>query len=563
MKNILYFIILSGFLLALNSCSKDFLKEVPVTTLAPENSFDTKESARLVLDGVYDGLQDRGWGDPGTENFFGIYSFSLLNMLGSDINKTWTAAFFEDVSIYTLNANSSQVYGFWVYSYDVVNRANMFLDNVDKVPMSDELKDKYRAEALFLRSLMFFNCLRLWGDIPMPLSAVKSSNLEEIQIPRTPVANVYAQIIKDLEFCEAKLPAKGQAVGGDAFRKGEASKGAAQALLAQIYLYRASIAKRDGTGDGRTDYTQAYNYASTVINSGYALEPYFPDVWRKNDNSNTEVIFAVQHKSGAGLGAYGEGTMIPMYLGIPSSGPNYLHLGASYAEPMTANFGLYYYEAGDSVRKKWTVPNTNGISQVGSNYVVLDNASPNHWRWRHGKWRQFPLRQPYTGTGDYGIQVPVLRLGEMYLIVAEAQNEINNNPNAIAISAVNELRKRASRTNTGTVHDDVFPRVLNLNETRVPPLQLSAYNYTSFKEYLFKERAREMADEFCRYFDLQRWGRLIDAIKYVGTTNHPEIFWGPEPEYYAHLYVSQKHYLMPVPAAEIQANPKLTQNPGY
>ena len=551
MKYTLYTIIIL-FFFALSGCGKDYLTEKPKAFLAPENSFDTKQSARLVLDGVYDGLQDRGWD-------YGLYSFMVLEQLGTDLNNSWIGDSFEGLADYTLTSNCINIYKYWTYSYDVVNRANMFLDNIDKVPMDDVLKNKYKGEALFLRSLMFFNLIRLFGDVPMPLTAAKSIELDQIQIARLPVAEVYTQIIKDLEFCEANLPLKDVSVGGEPFRLGEVSKSATEALLAQVYLYRASITKRDNKGNGIEDYTKAYDYANKVITSGkYTLEPYFPDVWRKNDNTNTEVIFAVQHKSGAGLGANGEGSMLPLYLGIRGN----LTLGGAYSYPMTSIYGSTYFDRGDTVRRKWTTPHGNGIISVGGVNVIEETTTGLGYRWRHGKWRQFPLRQPYTGPGDYGIQVPVLRLGEMYLIVAEAQNEINRGPNATAIEAANMLRRRARNNNVGGVHADITPRVLTNNAAQLPDLVLSNYNYDSFTNYIFYEKAREMADEFCRYFDLQRWGKLVETIKHVGTSVNP-VTWMTEPDYPAYQYIAEKHYLMPIPAAEIQANPRLTQNPGY
>jgi hypothetical protein len=151
----------------------------------------------------------------------------------------------------------------------------------------------------------------------------------------------------------------------------------------------------------------------------------------------------------------------------------------------------------------------------------------------------------------------------MHLILAEALNEINNGPTTEAIDAANLLRTRACNVNAGGVHLDIVPRVITAKPTMVPLLKISDYDYTKFKDYLFYERARELSLEWTRYYDLQRWGKLVDAIKMVGTTVNPLTNNKVEPDYFALPNIQAKHYLLPIPSTERSANPSLTQNPGY
>src|SRR5690606_25615143 len=96
------------------------------------------------------------------------------------------------------------------------------------------------------------------------------------------------------------LPEKGGSFGGEAYKYGHATVGAAQGLLAQIYLYRGSIELRDGKGDGKVLFQKSADYASKVIQSQkYSLVPYYPDIFREQGNS--EVIFDIHYKSGVGI----------------------------------------------------------------------------------------------------------------------------------------------------------------------------------------------------------------------------------------------------------------------
>lgn len=538
----------AGVLVAglLFSCGKDFLTEQPESLLTPGNSFELPQTARLALDGVYEALQDKGF------NRKGIYSFFVLDMLGTDITKCFAGNTNGGLSDYSFTAASPQIAFYWEECYQLINRANLFLDNIDKVAMSDVLKNKYKGEALFLRSLVYFNLVRMFGDVPLPLTSATALDPEVIQLPRSPVNTIYEQIIKDLDFAEQHLPERGETIDGEIFRLGDASKDAARTVLAQLYLYRGSIEKRDGR-DGKMYFEKSKIYAQKVIDGHhYGLEPYFPDVWRKQDNTNNEAIFTVRYKAGAG----GEDAIIGVFLGVRGDRA----LGGSTNEPAVALFGTTYFEAGDTIRRKWTTVHGNGITRVNGEPVIIETTNNLQNAWGYGKWRQFPLREPYLG--EYGNQVPVLRVGDVYLILAEAENEINNAPTQVAIDAANMLRRRACNSNVGGVHADLLPRVLTTDTTRVPDLLLANFDYEKFKQYLFFERAREMASEWSRYFDLQRWGVLIETVKHVGSYLNP-VTNRKEVTYLAAGNISQKHYLLPIPAREIEANPKLTQNPGY
>ncbi|HMR20227.1 MAG TPA: RagB/SusD family nutrient uptake outer membrane protein, partial [Sphingobacterium sp.] len=293
MKKFLKFVLILFFIAAFFSSCEKMLAERPTTFMSPENSFDTPEQARTVLDGVYGSLQERGWGA-------GIYAHHLLEQIATDVTKCFATSTVEGLGDYTFTANNSKIRTYWQYSYELINRANLFIDNIEKVDFDTSIKESYKAEALFLRSLIYFNLVRLYGAVPMPLAPPKSLDPEDIFPERTSPAEIYAQIIEDLEYCETHLPEKNGSYGNVDYKYGHATVGAVQGLLAQIYLYRGSIELRDALGDGKEHFRQSAQYARKVIQSSkYELVPYYPDIFREKGNS--EVIFDIHYKSGVGL----------------------------------------------------------------------------------------------------------------------------------------------------------------------------------------------------------------------------------------------------------------------
>src|SRR5690606_2422202 len=142
------------------------------------------------------------------------------------------AADLRELNEFRLTSENSFMENRWNDLYNGISRANLLLDRIDGISFSDEeLKNQYIGEAKFLRALFYFDLVRFFGAIPITLSPITSVK-EAYALVREPEEKIYADVIlPDLEHAVSVLP-----VTYSANQLGRATKGAAQALLAKVYL---------------------------------------------------------------------------------------------------------------------------------------------------------------------------------------------------------------------------------------------------------------------------------------------------------------------------------------
>jgi hypothetical protein len=574
----LYLVVLvSGFV----GCS-DFLEEVPVSDLLVENSFKTEADAIAAIVGVYSSL-----------HLEGVYGKSQ-SLFSTDEHNAGSKVPLSGLNLYTFTADNIEVIlPIWRDHYKGINRANLAISKIPNIDMDVDERNTLVAEAKFIKALLYFNLIRYFGDVPYKYS--ETTSLNDLNIPRTPVATIYENIIEDLEYGVEHLKIK------TAFLAGHATQDAAKTLLASIYLTKGSMARRDNTGDGIADFTLAKQYSKEVIDANrYSLCPYFPDAFIVQNKNNDEIVFDVQFKS-PGLGV---GNTIGLNMGIPSDfdGVDNLISGGSQGAIRANPYHQYYYDKADSVRLQWTDARIKIDSATGKfrRLSAVDKEPVSA-----AKFRRYPVRSPAFAlqTNDYDVNWPIFRYAEVLLIYAEATNEING-PTQPAIDALNQLRSRARNVNVGGVHADVLPRTLILqNSIGLADLTLSnplVSSQAAFRDYIFYERSRELSAEGKRWFDLVRWGSLKTTLRnmiykmsakaletpvnqwppLLGITQPPPInppnkwrnYWGDsagsrgQTEEWNKITsnVQYFHMLLPIPNAERLANPSIgPNNPGY
>ncbi|WP_262249783.1 RagB/SusD family nutrient uptake outer membrane protein [Parapedobacter soli] len=534
-------IVVSSFLVAIvtfTSCEK-FLTEVPKSQISPENYYTTAADAEAAVIGAYNALQRNG-----------VYGGGpTMQIFVSDIVRTAATNTFGGIGNYTITADNTEVLLLiWTNHYRGINDANTAIDCIPSIKMAEKRKNTLVAEAKFLRSLLYFNLIRIWGDVPYKVS--QTNSLNNLHVPRTPIDTIYNGIIHDLEFGIEHLDVKGET------QAGRATVGAAKTLLANVYLTRGSMAKRDGVGDGLTDFQKAAQLAKDVITTNhYSLCQYFPDAFIPENKNNDEIIFDVQYKSGG----FNEGSNLGINMGL--MGPNLL--GGSFGGIHATEYFHTIYENTDLVRKEWTTPH---VRVEGDGTLKTDFPEDHAQPWKIGKFRRFPVRKADYVPNDYDIHFPIFRLAEVYLIYAEALNEANKDlaPPSEIYMALNKLRERARYTNKGTIHQDLLPRELTYNDQILPDITEHDYpDYASVKQYIIYERARELGGECKRWFDLVRWGKLVEYVKLLKNFK-PEGRRAPERNWAIIAdNIQDKHVLMPIPTSEIHANALVTQNKGY
>ncbi len=218
---------MAGMLLA--SCSK-FLEEKPQSFLSPENYYKTAEDAFVALTGAYDAIGSA------SETFI-ARRLQYITWFASDEALSPALAPQKPLDEFSYVADNDDISRTWNNMYAAINAANIVINRVAGIAMNDSLKTQYLAEARFLRALSYFYGVRLWGDLPLVTFEVAS--LDEVDIARSPVSDIYNQIIEDLVYAGERLAPTNQ--------NGRARKGAAKALLAKVYLTRASsVAAQQG-----------------------------------------------------------------------------------------------------------------------------------------------------------------------------------------------------------------------------------------------------------------------------------------------------------------------------
>lgn len=257
----------------LSSCSDDFLSPVPTSAISGASYFETEAQVETAVINMYDGIQGVNALTITTSGLnHAVQVEFYLTEMRSDNTRTKSsegeAAQFESFNVESTNGIVEDYYRSY---YNVIFRANTVLENLSVV--SGAAATQFEAEAKFVRAYANFNLVRLFGDIPLINKLVKVSE-SDIQYVRASQSSVYDLIISDLQTAVAGL---------DNGSTNRASKAAAQALLAKVYLTQGS------------NYTEAQSLCESVMAGSFSLEPNFKDIFY--NESNNEVIFSIGFES--------------------------------------------------------------------------------------------------------------------------------------------------------------------------------------------------------------------------------------------------------------------------
>ena len=406
---------------------------------------------------------------------------------------------------------------FWVGFYRGINRANIFMEKVSLAGLESTLEEKKIAEAKFMRAFYYYNLVKLFGEVPLHLVPTSDFNEVNTHLPRSPITDVYDAIIEDLKYAETRLPLT-QPVG-------QASAGAAKALLGKVYLTMAGKP---------LEQTEMYALAASKlkeIEGDYILEDNFSDVFAKaNENSNTEVIFsraAISNFPGAGTG-------LTYFAAAPKTPYAQWNGGGQFQFSCTETF--YNSFNSNDVRRDVTMM----YSYTNIDGVPIEYNSPSNPT--NSGVSSFPIpASPYTGipfgklketeaiTGDpfqHGTDIIYIRYADVLLMIAESLNESGSSPEALIY--LNKVRLRANLVDETTT------------------------DQSDLRDAIKQERKWELAGEHVEYYDLQRWGDIEASM----TVNEDTQSLGAS--------YNIRCELLPIPRNQIEANPNLLpQNPGY
>ena len=458
MKNISSYkiiLLLSGVVVGLTSCNK--LSEDPKSVIVSSQFYQTTSDATSAVNAVYSTLNSDPAGD------FPLYGrqLNLLVENASDnqlYSPSNTNPDVRALGTETYISANSRVQKVWQQLYYGINRANIAIDNVPTIQMDTTLRSRLVRESKFIRALLYFDLVRLYGDVPLVLHNPNSTNIDNLLIARTPAANVYTQIITDLEDA-TNLPKSYSTTD-----LGRATSGAAHTLLAKVYLTQQ-------------DWPDALTQLNLVINGGYgyALFPNYYDAFQKATKNGVEHIFSVQFETNLGE------ANSTQYLSESFTSFN----TGTFPIDIPVDTSLYNLFSANDTRRSVTFYNTVYNAATGQN-VVYNNAYTPYFN----KFVDYSL-SPLSSQSLSGVNYPVLRYADVLLMKAEALNEINGGPTSDAYTAINQVRTRA--------------QIANLT----PGL-----NQAAFRDSIFLERRKEFIQEGHRWFDLVRQGGtvLVDAL---------------------------------------------------
>lgn len=425
----------------LPGCTK-ILQEKPKTFISPDEFFTTPSSYELSVMGIYRTIPSTLGGN----NWLSRESFS-------DIIGTVSGAYEQGLPVYQNNHQPFfyNVRGLWANHYAIIKDANFIIKKISQSTiLSESQKKSFSAEAQFLRAYAYFNLVQLFGDLPLRTEPLE--NLENVQIKRSPQQEVYNLIIEDLNFAETNLPNNAPAIG-------RVYKLAATALLAKVYLTMAGNPLNQNQY-----YTNARDKALEVINSGkFTLLDDYANVFH-NTTYTSESIWEQTYQPGIGGNPLMQNS---------ATAPGYVYILTP------APWFINSFSIGDQ-RKAWGIKE-NHVTSSGT-------LAPFFHKFVNLNWIDQGVITANAGRLEYTI--PLLRLAEMYLVAAEAENEINGPGNAYQY--INKIRWRA-RTNKS-------------DPTHVP--DLSGLTKDAFRDAVLMERKWELHLEGSTWYDLKRTNTL-------------------------------------------------------
>lgn len=472
---------------------EDFLDKPPQGELTQSNFPTTADDAVLATNAIYNTLR---------ESNFNSGLFPLLDIMSDDANKGSNpddqASSIGPFDRFQQVKTEGAILRWWNTLYKAVRRANVVIDRVPAIAMDETLKKRYIGEARFLRATFYFDLVRAWGGVPMLV------DINPKVLPRSSKDEIYELIKNDLLFAITALPEKSQYKASDL---GRASKGAAKALLAKVYLFSGN-------------FPDAATYALDVINSAeYNLEPDFDNANSVSGEQGVESVFEVASFGNEGLENGGnQYANVQAVRGNPNRGWGFnrptLSLRTSFesGDPRLESTVIFLGEVLD------------GITIFGDG-ITPDASIDSHGQSEIECYNQKVWTPGNSVPPSFGHNRRFIRFAEVLLIAAEALNENNNA--AQALVHLNRVRQRAREGN-----NSILP---NINIT----------NKDQLREIILRERRVELALEGHRFWDLVRTNKTAAILGPLG-------------------FKSGKHELLPIPQTEIDLSQgALNQNPGW
>jgi len=523
MKKYIKFLITGGLLIISVGCKKN-LDLVNKNAYTYDTYFTTDAAINQAVVATYAGLLHTGlW----AREWY--YTFDLL---GYDAkNNQPLVGDLLQLAQYNFGADQNQVGQMWAALYQIIARANVVIDRAQtswKPANATETghQTQYIGEVKFLRAYAYFQLVNLYGRVPLRTRFIQQPTAAEINLGRSPVADIWAFIEQDLKDAEAGLPVS--YTSADDY--GRVTQGAAVALLGKCYLYEKKW------GLAQTELIKL-----TKAPFSYALAPVYNDLFddpnQDNTTKNPETIFQVMNQQWTD---WGIGNQYYVFGGQETWGGKATH--SDRAQEYGFNDWNNVLVTTTAV-KAFTYPNpqnpaVNYVDPRAAFTFYGDAASGGQTKYcqqctpggaldypfatKGYAWLKYEYynKQASFGGPQSGINGQVIRYADVLLLLAESYIQ-QGNTGTEPLALINQVRNRPS---------------------------VNAPNYTSLgsqanaMSILMRERQLELTGEQSRYFDLIRWGiakQTINAERQIESGTQP---------------FQDKNILFPIPLAEKNAN---------
>lgn len=569
-------IALSCLMCVSTSCVSDLLDQTPTSELSSDLFWKTTEDATSALHGVYNA----------TRTFFHKeYAWDTASdIMWGDIRNPYNGTWQPSANVGSNNEN------YWKNAYQVINRANYVIENVDKMlnkypeeKNQTELK-RIKGELYFLRALAYFRLIDLWGDVPFYKHTLNGNN-EAFSLPRTPRSEIKDSILKDLDFAKVNVPVK----IADS-QRGRATRVAMYGFSGKIKLYWASWMKNENKLEEANQYYKAAasdfeevmkpEYGRMLYKNGdpgEPTEPFYAELFNGKNEYCEEIIFAT---SNAGPNSPELGDYYTYDFATRSTGAGGTNVTPTirlvdkyqllstgeYATPMiksdaankeTLENGACNPESyeGRDYRMYATVMwdgqkmvrvsddgKTIGPDTLIFKYKFDDNVTHISAGRRTGYiFRKFVRTYAYGPRNQGPQDTYLMRLPDVWLMYCEAVNEYNNGPTNECFSLIDQIRRRGG----------------------LPALDRAKFGTKeTFFNAIDQERCVELIAEGHRFFDIRRWN-MVEKLwpqpdGYRLTSTWGELF---RDEFRnAQDRDFQRFYRFKIPQLEIDKNPNMVQN---
>ena len=446
-------------LFVMMSCSEDFIDLNPISSVSVDILYKTDKDFKDALTAIYNTYQTQ------YQTFY-IFADIRGDDAQQEIYKTNSQSYSD---AFVTTSSDGLMNSTWQNYYRIIYRANTILTKIEGLDASVVTnKDRYVAEAKFLRALAYFDLVRIFGNIP---SVTKPMSIDEgYKAARENVATIYNDlIIPDLLAAEAVLPASYASTD-----VGRPTKGAARAILGRVYMTVKDFAKAEAK-------------LMEVTTMGYALLPNYKDLFTYSNEHHSEYIYDIEYEEGMGEGSSFTNRFLP---NSSTMAKFYGVVGNGDEQNSPTDILVNLFVAGD-LRRDITIGFRGGYYGAGGAFITIPANTNQTYTMKY--------LIPEPAASDSKANWKVIRYADVILMYAEALNE--NSKTAAAIPYLNQIRTRAGVA--------TYPLTLTQAATR---------------DAIALERRLELSFEGVRWFDLLRTGKALETMQSRGMQPYMTVF---------------------------------------